>query len=192
MPKNAGAVVQQCGVGLVRVRRDAAADGGTRLAFAAPPLKRTGPLDETLLARIARALQVERSAIRAHQWVDNGPGWVAVMLGSAAEVLALEPDMTGMADVELGVVGPHPQGHDAQFEVRAFIPSAGVYEDPVTGSLNASIAQWLIGSGLAPERYVAAQGTAMGRAGRVHLARDGDDIWVGGDVAPCIDGTVRL
>jgi len=130
--------------------------------------------------------------------VDNGPGWCAVMLGSAEQVLALRPDWARMRGLELGVVGPYkvgavgPRPDGPQFEVRAFISSDGVPEDPVTGSLNASAAQWLIGEGLAPTRYVAAQGTAMGRAGRVHVEREGDTLWMGGDVAPCIQGCVSL
>ena len=179
-------VVQQCEVGLVRIRRD-----GERLAFAAPPRRRSGPLDEATLATITRGLHLAPGDIVAHAWCDNGPGWSAVMLRDAAQVLALRPDWPALGELKLGVVGPHPAGHDAQFELRAFI-TGGNYEDPVTGSLNAAVAQWLIGAGLAPERYVAAQGTAMGRAGRVHLVRDGDDMWVGGEVAGCIDGQVRL
>jgi PhzF family phenazine biosynthesis protein len=186
MPRAAGMVVQQCGVGLVRVRRS-----GTRLAFAAPPLRRSGPLDEALLAQIARALRLPRETLIAHQWVDNGPGWCAVMLDSADAVRALRPDWPALGDLELGVVGPQASGSDTAFELRAFI-GEGAYEDPVTGSLNASVAQWLIGAQMAPPRYVAAQGHALGRAGRVHIECDGDTIWVGGDVAPCIRGEVSL
>jgi PhzF family phenazine biosynthesis protein len=180
-------VVQECGVGLVRIRRD-----GRRLAFAAPPLRRTGPLDGERLARIAAGLRIAGDEILHHQWVDNGPGWCAVMLPSAERVLSLRPDFSVLRDVKLGVVGPQPAGHDATFEVRAFVPSLGVPEDPVTGSLNAGLAQWLIGAGLAPERYVAAQGTALRRAGRVYVERLGDDTWIGGDVAVVIAGTVNL
>lgn len=179
-------VVQQCEVGLVRIRRD-----GERLAFAAPPRRRSGPLDDTTLAAITRALRLAPGEVAAHAWCDNGPGWSAVMLKRAEAVLALEPDWAALGELKLGVVGPHPAGHDAQFELRAFI-GGGNYEDPVTGSLNAAVAQWLIGDGLAPARYVAAQGTAMGRAGRVFIERSGDDVWVGGHVAGCIDGRVRL
>ena len=187
VPKQAGAVVQECAVGLVRLRRD-----GERLAFAAPPRLRSGPLEADLLARVVRSLGIEPSAVLAHEWVDNGPGWVAVMLGSADEVLALRPDFAAMAGLEVGVVGAYPLGAETQFEVRAFVPTMGVPEDPVTGSLNASLAQWLIGSGRAPERYVASQGTVLGRAGRVHVARQGEDIWIGGDSVTCIEGRVAL
>ena len=182
-----GMVVQQCGVGLVRIRRD-----GTRLAFAAPPAIRSGAVEPEVLAQIARSLRIDASAIQASQWVDNGPGWVAVMLGSRAEVLALEPDFAAMEGLELGVVAPWADGGDAQFEVRAFIPNLPGYEDPVTGSLNAGLAQWLIRAGLAPARYVASQGTALGRAGRVHVVQDGETIWVGGASVSCVRGEVSL
>ena len=186
--KQAGVVVQECGVGLVRVKRD-----GTRLAFAAPPLRRSGPLDAELLQRIATGLGVAPADVLHHQWVDNGPGWCAVMLKSAAQVLAVRPDWAVLGDLKLGLVGAQPVGHEALFEVRAFVPTLGVPEDPVTGSLNAGLAQWLIGAGLAPPAYTAVQGTALGRDGRVFVQRDAaGDIWVGGDVAPCVDGEVLL
>lgn len=179
-------VVQECGVGLVPIRRDA-----QRLAFAAPPLRRTGPVEPDVLAQITRGLALGHGAIRASQWVDNGPGWVAVMLADRADALALRPDFAALDGLKLGVVAPWVGG-DAQFEVRAFVGASPGYEDPVTGSLNASLAQWLMGGGLAPDHYVASQGTAMGRSGRVHLAREGDTVWVGGQVAACIEGTVLL
>ena len=144
-----------------------------------------------MLAQIARSLRIDAAAIRASQWVDNGPGWVAVMLGSRDEVLALKPDFAAMAGLELGVVAPWAGG-DAQFEVRAFIPNLPGYEDPVTGSLNAGLARWLIGAGLAPERYVASQGTALGRAGRVHVQREGETFWIGGASVSCVRGEVAL
>ena len=185
--KDADQVIQQCGVGLVRVRRD-----GDRLAFAAPPLIRGGAVDDATLAHIARGLRISPTAIRASQWVDNGPGWVAVMLGSRDEVLALQPDFPAMLPLEIGVVAPCPTGHDAQFEVRAFIPGGGPNEDPVTGSLNASLAQWLIGAGIAPPRYVAAQGTALGRAGRVFIEQRDQIVWVGGGCVSVLTGRVTL
>ncbi len=190
-------VVQECGVGLVKLKRD-----GERLAFAAPPLIKSGPLDEADVALIARGLGVARDDITAHAWCDNGPNWRGVMLRSAEQVLALNPDASILAGLDIGVVGPRgkvgvvgPQNTgDTQFEVRAFFPgNNGLAEDPVTGSLNAALAQWLIGAGLAPERYVAAQGTALAREGRVHIQRDADGtIWVGGASVTCIAGTVRL
>ncbi len=187
VPRQGDVVVQECGVGLVRVRRR-----GARLAFAAPPLRRSGPLEAALRERIAAVLGVLPDDILQHQWVDNGPGWCAVMLRSAAQVLAVRPDWAKMNGLKLGVVGAQPAGQDTLFEVRAFVPGLGVPEDPVTGSLNAGLAQWLIGAGLAPTRYVAAQGAALGRAGRVHVEQLGDTVWVGGDVAGCIEGTVDL
>jgi len=186
-PADPATVVQQCGVGLVRVRRD-----GTRLAFAAPPLRRSGPLELAVIRQIVRSLHLEPGDVLHHQWVDNGPGWCAVMLRSAERVLSLKPDFVAMGALKLGVVGAQAPGHATQFEVRAFVPSMAVNEDPVTGSLNAGIAQWLIGAGLAPPSYVAAQGTALGRAGRVHVQQAGDATWIGGDVAGCIEGTVQL
>ena len=187
VPRDPRTVVQQCGVGLVRVRRS-----GGRLSFAAPPLRRSGPLDAALVQRIADALGVARRDVLHHHWVDNGPGWCAVMLHSAAQVLTCRPDARLLGDLKLGVVGKHPAGHEALFEVRAFVPSLGVGEDPVTGSLNASLAQWLTGAGLAPPAYLALQGTALGRAGRVHVAQDAEGLWIGGDVVACIEGTVTL
>ncbi len=185
-PKTPGLALQECAVGLVRVRCD-----GPRLAFAAPPLRRTGPLEPDLLAKIRAALSLAPGDVVHHQWVDNGPGWCAVMLASARAVLDLAPDWPALAPLKLGVVGPHAPGHDAAFEVRAFIGDGG-YEDPVTGSLNASLAQWLTGAGLAGSSYVAAQGTVLHRAGRVHLRRDGDTVWVGGDVVDVVSGTIGL
>lgn len=181
-------VVQECGVGLVRIRRD-----GPRLAFAAPALRRGGPLDEDELARMAMGLGIDRSDIVQHAWCDNGPPWRGVMLRSADQVLGLKPDSQALAGLFTGVVAPRPAGDACAFEVRAFFPGhGGTVEDPVTGSLNAALAQWLIGAGLAPERYVASQGTALGRAGRVHVAREGDTTWIGGASVSCIEGQVRL
>jgi PhzF family phenazine biosynthesis protein len=192
-------IVQECGVGLVKIKRDAASG---RLAFAAPPLIKGGPLDEADVALIARGLKIERSDIVAHAWCDNGPKWRAVMLRGAQQVLALKPDATLLAGLDIGIVGPRGKvgvvgaqttGDETQFEVRAFFPgNNGLCEDPVTGSLNAAIAQWLIGAGLAPARYIAAQGTALARAGRVYVEQEGADIWIGGASVTCIDGKVSL
>ena len=190
-------VVQECGVGRVAIRQQ---DG--LLAFAAPPLIKSGPLDEADVQLIARGLGVAREDIAAHAWCDNGPNWRGVMLGSADQVLALKPDGAVLAGLDIGVVGPRGKvgvvaasgQPDTDFEVRAFFPgNNGLCEDPVTGSLNAALAQWLIGAGLAPERYVAAQGTVLQREGRVHIERDEHGrIWVGGASVTCIEGTVLL
>jgi PhzF family phenazine biosynthesis protein len=185
VPRHPGVVVQECDVGLVRIRRS-----GAHLAFAAPPLKRSDPLDEALLARIATGIGLERKGIKAHQWVDNGAGWCAVMLDSADTVLSVTPDWSSLAGIKLGLVGAQKAGSDSQFEVRAFAPMLGGREDPVTGSLNAGLAQWLIGAGLADSNYVAAQGTAIGRSGRVSVEYNGTDYWIGGQVAHCISGSV--
>ncbi|MEO7245454.1 MAG: PhzF family phenazine biosynthesis protein [Rubrivivax sp.] len=184
-----GTVFQECGVGLVAVRRD-----GPRLAFAAPPRRRTGPLAPALRTHIERALGLAPEEVQAHQWVDNGPGWCAVLLPSAARVLAVRPDWAALDALKLGVVGPHPAGHAQAFEVRALIGTGdgGGYEDPATGSLNASLAQWLIEAGHAPEAYVAAQGAAVQRAARLHVWRDGATVWVGGDVTPVVRGEIQL
>ena len=196
-------IVQECGAGLVRIRRD-----GRRLAFAAPPLLKSGPLPEGDVARIASGLGIARTDIVSHAWCDNGPNWRGVLLRSAEQVLALRPDAVLLAGMDLGVVGPWTaatsgatrtasnaatNGDMPAFELRAFFPgNSGLTEDPVTGSLNAAVAQWLIGAGLAPPRYVAAQGTAMDRAGRVHIEQDDEAIWVGGESITCVDGTVLL
>lgn len=179
-------VVQECAVGLVRIRR-----AGGRLAFAAPPQRRSGPVDPALLSQIAQGLAVPLSAITASNWVDNGPGWVAVLIDSRERLLAITPDHAVLSGLKLGVVAPWPGG-EAQFELRAFIAASPGYEDPVTGSLNASVAQWLMGAGLAPDHYLASQGTALRRRGRVHLRSEGGQVWVGGDVCACVRGEVLL
>ena len=195
LPQDASTVVQQCGVGRVRVRREGQGEGqGTaaRLAFAAPPLRRSGPVELALRAQVLAALGLADAAVLRLEWIDNGPGWMAALLPDAATVLALQPDFVAMGGLKLGVVGPYPAGSDCQFEVRAFAPGLGVPEDPVTGSLNAGLAQWLIGAGLAPSRYVAAQGAALGRAGRVHVQQQGADVWIGGAVCEVVSGMVTL
>jgi PhzF family phenazine biosynthesis protein len=181
-------IVQECAAGLVRIRR-----GSDRLAFAAPPLRRAGPLEPAVMARVAEGLGLAPEALVDANWVDNGPGWLAVLLRSRDAVLALRPDFAAIAGMRVGVAGPwdrEKDGHDAQFEVRAF--TAAGFEDPVTGSLNAGLAQWLIGSGIAAPTYVASQGTALGRKGRVHVMQDGTGLWIGGAVTTCISGRVAL
>jgi PhzF family phenazine biosynthesis protein len=185
-PRSDAETVQECAAGLVPIRRTPAG-----LAFAAPPLIRSGPVDEDELAHVAATLGLERDAIVAAEWADNGPGWVALLLESADAVLDVRP---GLVDHDVGLVGPHPPGGDAAFEVRAFFPKDGTTtEDPVTGSLNASVAQWLLRAGRATAPYVAAQGTALGRAGRVHISADeGGAVWVAGGTVTCVSGTVEI
>lgn len=185
-PKQGDVIIQECGVGLIPVRRT---EHG--LAFAGPPLIRSGAVDEMLIEHIVAVLGISRSDIVDTEWVDNGPGWVAVLLESAEAVLALQP--RGV-DLDLGVVGPYPQGSPQAFELRAFFPKDGsTVEDPVTGSLNASVAQWLLRTGRATAPYIASQGTALGRSGRVHITQDPDGaIWVGGGTVTCINGQVEL
>lgn len=176
--RDSSVVVQQCGAGLVPIRRTE-----NRLAFAAPPLLRSGPVDEATLGDVAKFLHIQRSSIVDAQWVDNGPGWVAVLLASAKAVLNVSSVARHPTRAEIGVVGPHEAGAPADFELRAFFTdqTGAVREDPVTGSLNASIAQWLFSSGRAVDSYVAAQGTAIGCAGRIYLHRDSDgQVWVAG------------
>jgi PhzF family phenazine biosynthesis protein len=179
-------VVQQCTAGLITVRRTE--DG---LAFAAPPLLRTGPVDEVLEQEIASALALDRDEIVAMEWVDNGPGWIAVLLADADAVLAVRP---AFINLDLGLAGPHPDGSPTAIEVRAFFPKDGtLVEDPVTGSFNASLAQWLLATGRATAPYTASQGTALGRSGRVRISQDPDGtIWVGGGTVTCVEGEVEL
>jgi PhzF family phenazine biosynthesis protein len=185
-PQETSVIVQECGAGLVPVRRSAGV-----LAFAAPPLLRSGPVDESLVGGIASALDVDRAKVVDAEWVDNGPGWVAVLLPSADTVLEVRPRFI---DLDLGVVGLYPEGSPCAVEVRAFFPKDGAMgEDPVTGSLNASVAQWLLRTGRVRAPYVASQGGALGRAGRVHISRDPDGtIWTGGGTVTCVTGTVDL
>ncbi|NGN93426.1 PhzF family phenazine biosynthesis protein [Nocardioides sp. KC13] len=179
-------LVQECGVGLVELRRD------ERIAFAAPELIRGGEVDEETLVAIAAGLQITRADILDARWCDNGPGWVGVMLADADAVLAVTPDHAVLGDHKVGLVGRYPEGGECAVEVRAFYPADGVaFEDPVTGSLNAALGQWLAGSQL-PDAYVSSQGTVMKRRGRVHVERTQDQVWVGGDTLTTIRGTVEL
>ncbi|MBU1361703.1 MAG: PhzF family phenazine biosynthesis protein [Gammaproteobacteria bacterium] len=210
-PKAPRHIVQQCAAGLITLRRD-----GTRLAFGAPPLRRSAP-SPSLLAKVAAALGLKARQIRAAQLLDNGPVWLGLLLDTPDTVLALQPDHRMLAELgqKVGVAGIHPADEspmpliarssrearafsqseraDIRLEVRAFASPVGVDEDPVTGSLNASLAQWLIDDGQLPESYLAAQGQCLGRAGRVHVTRDAErQVWVGGDSVTCIDGSVVL
>jgi PhzF family phenazine biosynthesis protein len=179
-------VVQECAVGRISVKLD-----GDRLAFAAPALIRSGPLDVSTFNQAIESLGVNRSKVLASNWVDNGPGWLALLFEDRDFVLNLKPDFLGMGDLHIGVVSPHAS--DAtKFEVRAFAPAAGIPEDPVAGSLIAGIAQWLIGSGLAEEHFLVTQGAAIGREGKVYVQKEGPAIWVGGRCTTYIQGSLTI
>jgi PhzF family phenazine biosynthesis protein len=192
-PRRPDLIVQECGAGLVPVRR-----GEEGLAFAAPPLLRSGPVDEGLLTQLAAVLGITRPEIVDAQWADNGPGWIAVLLQDAAAVLAVEPDLSrypGGGSLDIGLVGPYPPGSECAFEVRALFSDGqgSMREDPVTGSLNASLAQWLLASGRATAPYVASQGTRLGRVGRPRIERDREGtIWVGGNTVTSIKGEIDI
>jgi PhzF family phenazine biosynthesis protein len=181
-------IIQECEAGLIPIRQR-----HDLLSFAAPPLRRTGPIEPEILAKALKGLGLTPDAVVASNWADNGPGWLVILLRTRSDVLAVRPDLAALGPLRVGIVGPwgsEKDGRDAQFEVRAFVGDG--FEDPVTGSLNASLAQWLIGNKLAPPRYVACQGTALGRAGRVHVEQDGDNFWIGGQVTTCIEGTATF
>lgn len=185
-PQSGDEIVQQCGAGLVHIRRS-----GGRLAFAAPPLIRSGPVDEADLVAAAKVLRIPRAAIVDAQWADNGPGWLAILLASSAEVLAVEPERSHDHHVDIGLVGACPPGSETAFELRALFSDqyGTLIEDPVTGSLNASVAGWLYASGRIDRPYVAAQGTRLGRTGRIHVERDAEGrIWTGGATRTLVRG----
>lgn len=188
-PRTPGAVVQECGAGLIPLLVD-----GDRPAFRAPPRTRTGPLDDATLAKVVGELGIDRDQVVDAAWIDNGPGWLGLLLPDAESVLAVEP---GSITEEIGLIGPHPAGHEAAYEVRAFFRKGGsTAEDPVTGSLNASAAQWMLETGRVTAPYVATQGRAIGREGRIEISvaegSDGAEVWVGGAAAVVVRGTVEL
>jgi len=181
-------IVQECGVGLVTIARD-----GDKLAFAAPALRRSGPLEPELVRTITRGLGLTPDDVLAHAWCDNGPGWRALLLKDAQTVLSVQPRPEDLAGMDVGLVGAYPPGGPADVEVRAFFPgNSGLAEDPVTGSLNAALAQWLIGSGRLPDTYVASQGTLLGRAGQVHVRAAEGQVWIGGGCVTVIEGAVTI
>lgn len=185
-PHDDRTIVQECGAGLVRVRRQ---DG--LLAFAAPPLVRSGPVDESDTEAIVRALRIRRSDIVEAAWADNGPGWIVLLLETAQAVLDVEPVRAWPARLDVGLVGPYPAGSPAAFELRAFFTDqrGAVHEDPVTGSLNAAAAQWLLSTGRARAPYTASQGARLGRDGRVHISQDEHgQVWVGGRTTTLFSG----
>lgn len=186
-PADPQRIIQECGVGLIPIRKDA-----EMLAFRAPDLLKTGPVDEETLQVICHGLGIERSAILLHQWVDNGPGWAAVTLDSAERVLSINPNFSLLTSVNFGIIGPHDSHQDADYEVRAFVNSLDIPEDPVTGSLAAGIAQWFSREGLAEKSYTIAQGQKLQRQGRIHISEENGEIWVGGVSTRCISGTLHL
>ncbi|HEY4754320.1 MAG TPA: PhzF family phenazine biosynthesis protein [Candidatus Limnocylindrales bacterium] len=185
-PRGVGRIVQACPAGLIEIRRH-----GDGLAFAAPPLRRSGPVDVADLEAIAAGLNISRAEIVDAAWADNGLAWVAVLLRDADAVLDVVP---GTLPLDVGLVGFHPAGSEAAIEIRALYPQNGItVEDPVTGSLNASVAGWLIESGRIEAPYVARQGTAIGRAGRIEVFQaDGGRVFVGGKSTTLVSGTVDL
>ncbi|MES2944226.1 MAG: PhzF family phenazine biosynthesis protein, partial [Pseudomonadota bacterium] len=222
-PKSDKFIVQQCKQGLVRIRRDpstGSGQAGGKLAFAAPALKRTPP-SPVLLAQVASSMGIKASQIIAAQLLDNGPVWLGLLLDSPDTVLQIQPDHAGLLKLgaKVGVAAIYPAeekpaligraNREAQafqteaktqtpepapnLEVRAFAAAIGINEDPVTGSLNASLAQWLIAEGHLPETYLASQGICLGRAGQVFIERDElGQVWVGGESVTCINGSVAL
>ena len=185
-PKDAGIVVQECGAGLIKVRRNAQG-----LAFAAPPLIQSGPVDPAKLKEVCGVLGIQTGDVVAARWIDNGPGWLGIQLASAAAVIAVEPARAHSTRVDIGLVGFHPEGDAHAYEVRAIFsdPYGALIEDPVTGSLNASVAQWMMGDGLVGPRYTATQGTRLGRLGRISIESDADGaIWVGGNTETLFAG----
>jgi PhzF family phenazine biosynthesis protein len=189
-PHQDGMVIQECGAGLVRIKREA-----SRLAFEAPPLLRTGPVEEAILKPLLRGIGISRDDVVDHQWLVNGPQWIGLLLGSAEQVLSLRPDPVALKGFDFGAVGPYPSPSPFAFEVRAFPYSDGPFEDPVTGSLNAGFAQWLIGRGIAPRTYIASQGTLLGRSGRVHVTCEEGEalaVSIGGDSTTIVDGQVFI
>ena len=190
VPQRKVKIVQECGLGLVQIQKS-----DTALAFAAPPLLRSGPVDEAMLDDIAAFLGIGREEFVDAQWADNGPGWIAVLLKSASAVLDLKPTANGSMPMDIGVVGPYPDGSECAFELRALsIDLSGAFiEDPVTGSLNASIAQWLLSTGRAAAPYTASQGTCVERQGRVHIDQDRDGVvWVGGNATTVVEGKISI
>jgi PhzF family phenazine biosynthesis protein len=209
-------LVQECAKGLIRIRKD-----GTRLAFAAPSMTRSPP-EPGLLAKVIDALGLHANQVQSAQLLDNGPVWLGLLLDNAETVTQVKPNhatlkaldiKVGLAHVDAAPSAPElisrsnrearafgtrtsdkPEATEpSQVTVRAFAAPVGVDEDPVTGSLNASLAQWLIADGLAPSHYIATQGTSLGRFGQVHISQDATgQVWVGGDVVTCIDGQVML
>jgi len=187
-PRHAGRVVQECAAGLVEVRV-----GEGLLSFTAPPTRRDGDLEDEYLEKIVAAFGIARDQVIAHQWVDNGPGWAVVQLATAADVLALEPDLSLIPDAMVGAVGAHPPGVEHAFEMRTFAPRVGVAEDPVCGSMNASVGQWLVRTGAVSGSYRVSQGQRLGRAGDITITPEADGtVRVGGATTTLFYGTAMI
>ncbi len=189
-PHTPGTIVQECGAGLVPIRVT-----GDMLSFAAPPRTRSGPVDPAYLQTVVEVLGVNPAAVVGAEWLDNGPGWVGVLLDSAETVLSLTPDASrSPGRWDIGVIGPTPLGEEARIELRAFFTEGDspLREDPVTGSLNAAAAQWLLAAGHLSTPYLARQGTALGRRGQIIVDRDEQGIWVGGRTHVAISGSVEF
>jgi len=185
--KSKDVIIQECAIGLIKIRKD-----GSRLSFEAPELIKSGSLDDITLKKVAMSLRIGVSDIINHQWVDNGPGWCAVMLKNAQQVLALDPDPQLLKDFKIGVIGSYPDGSETDFEVRAFAMPYGIYEDPVTGSLNAGIAKWFFNTNSVKDEYTVSQGKALGRDGKIFIQKIDNTIWVGGEIISCINGELTL
>lgn len=187
-PRAVDGVVQECTAGLINVRR-----GNDVLSFAAPATQRTGELEEDYLAEIVAAFGIRQDQVLSHQWVDNGPGWAVVQLSTAQEVLDLEPNLSRIPTAMIGAIGAYPEGSEHAYEMRTFAPAVGIAEDPVCGSMNASVGQWLVGTGSMPSSYRVSQGTRLGRAGDVTITADDDGtVWVGGATTTCFRGTADI
>jgi PhzF family phenazine biosynthesis protein len=186
-PRRSGELVQECEVGLVKISQTA-----DEQFFEAPPLRRSGPVEAEVLEQAIASLGIPAEQVLDSNWVDNGPGWLGIRLASARQVLDLAPDFVAMGKLNVGVIGAYGDGGPADFEVRGFVPGLDIPEDPVTGSLNAGLAQWLIGSGVAEGNYTVSQGTVLGRGGRLTITTEGDSIWVGGTSRTVIHGRVFL
>lgn len=187
--KDPQTVVQQCGAGLIPIRRT-----GERLAFAAPPMTRRGPIESDVLSARLQQLGLSSDEVVASSWIDNGPGWMGLLLESADAVLGVRLPSELLPGFDVGLIGPHPNGAECAIEVRGLFADASgqVREDPVTGSLNASVAQWLTGDGRLATPYIAAQGTALGRRGRIHVDESDGELWIGGDTTVTISGTIMI
>lgn len=192
-PKSSGLVIQECGVGLVQLRNDVTGEGKKQLSFKAPPTVHSGAIESDVLDEVVKALGLEPAEVIAHQVVDNGPGWICVQLASAEKVLSVTPKFREGSTLMLGLVGEYPRGSETSFELRAFAPKIGVYEDPVTGSLNASVAQWFYRTGFVTGPYLASQGNKVGRSGIIALSLDENgEVWVGGNTTTLIVGDIDL